>query len=234
MYPLIAPPTPERLEQDKKSIEEQFDKAFGLVEQLARDTEALKAAEQDRTERLDAALSELESTIRDLKSANQGREDDSRRIRSELERLRESVPRAMEAQKDMTDSRLKEVNSELVSLRTLVSRVTSTATSASAPGTGSSYLRPTSGNATTPRPGSARSGDSGSENAEKDAVGASGELSRGTGTTHSSPFSGRGSTSKASIPAWQMPVASKNTGAVGGADTDENGDNSVPQNAADS
>ena len=36
VYPLVAPPTPEKLEQDKKSIEEQFDRAFSLVEQLDR------------------------------------------------------------------------------------------------------------------------------------------------------------------------------------------------------
>jgi peroxin-14 len=47
---LVAPPTPERLEQDKKTIDEQFEKAFSLVDQLAKDTEALKAAEQQRTD----------------------------------------------------------------------------------------------------------------------------------------------------------------------------------------
>src|SRR5262245_31828550 len=136
---MIAPPTPERLEQDKKSIEEQFDKAFALVEKLASDTEKLKAAEQERTERLDTALSELETVIRDLKSGNRRREDDAQRLRDEVKSLKDAVPRAMESQKDLTDSRLKEVNSELVSLKTLVSRMNAGPNS----GTGSNYLRQT-------------------------------------------------------------------------------------------
>ncbi len=72
-------PTTERLEQDKKTIDEQFDKAFALMEQLAKDTEALKMAEAERTQRLDGALTELETVISDVKSANRRRDDEAQR-----------------------------------------------------------------------------------------------------------------------------------------------------------
>ncbi|KAK0258177.1 hypothetical protein B0A54_00241 [Friedmanniomyces endolithicus] len=58
--PLIAPPTPPQLEQDKSHIDASFDKAFALLDQLATDTQELKDSEKARTERLDQALSEVE------------------------------------------------------------------------------------------------------------------------------------------------------------------------------
>ncbi|RQM06131.1 hypothetical protein DH86_00003375, partial [Scytalidium sp. 3C] len=69
VYPVIAPPTPPQLEQDKKSIDDSFEKAFTLLDQLSKDTETLKSAEQARTERLDSALSDVENVIADLKAA---------------------------------------------------------------------------------------------------------------------------------------------------------------------
>ena len=63
VYPMIAPPTAPQLEQDKQAIDESFEKAFSLLDQLAKDTEALKSSEQARTERLDTALTEVETVI---------------------------------------------------------------------------------------------------------------------------------------------------------------------------
>ncbi|RDA87875.1 hypothetical protein CP532_2973 [Ophiocordyceps camponoti-leonardi (nom. inval.)] len=137
VYPLVAPPTPERLEQDKKEIEEQFDRAFALVEQLARDTEALKKAEQQRTERLDTAMSDLERTMADLKTMNRRREDDAQRMRDEVQALKDAIPKAMSSQKDLTDTRLSEINGELGSLKALITQRISSTPAADKSGEGS-------------------------------------------------------------------------------------------------
>ena len=39
---MIAPPTAPQLEQDKMAIDESFEKAFSLLDQLAKDTENLE------------------------------------------------------------------------------------------------------------------------------------------------------------------------------------------------
>ncbi|SPO02667.1 related to peroxisomal membrane protein per10 [Cephalotrichum gorgonifer] len=202
IYPMIAPPTPERLEQDKKTIAEQFDKTFALVEQLARDTEALKAAEKDRTERLDTALSELESVMSELKSANRRREDDSQRIRSEIQGLKDSLPAALEAQKSVADTRLKEVNAELLSLKALISRMNAPAPATPAPAP-SVLPRTTNGNV------NGGSSIAGTENAETDGgtLKPSAEVTKASG--RSSPNSNGNATGKVSIPAWQLAMASK-------------------------
>ncbi|CAM1506514.1 Fc.00g061550.m01.CDS01 [Cosmosporella sp. VM-42] len=227
VYPLVAPPTPEKLEQDKKSIEEQFDKAFALVEQLAQDTEALKNAEQERTEKLDNAITELESVMADLKAANRRREDDAQRIRDEVQGLKDAIPKAMDNQKQLTDNRLREINTELSSLKTLVSqRMTPSAASTSGPG---HYVRQSSGNVT---PQANRSTSAKVEDAEETTSTKAAEPSKTLGAssfsrTSTLPSGG----AKASIPAWQMAMANKNTGtsaATNGEESKEAGSSSSP------
>ncbi|KAH8840306.1 hypothetical protein MCOR27_004131 [Pyricularia oryzae] len=216
IYPLVAPPTPERLETDKQLIEEQFDRQFALVEQLAKDTEALKAAEQQRTERLDTAILELENTMAELKSANRRREDDAQRLRDDVQNFKDALPKALEAQKDVASERLREVITELNSLKTLIGqRMTGPATPSPAP---SNYLRPSvsptptspaaTENAATPSTGA--NGTSAAE-APKPQTPAtsSGRPSFGIGGAGSSGMS-------ASIPSWQLAMSAKSTPAASG------------------
>ncbi|KAK0117747.1 peroxisomal membrane protein pex14 [Cadophora gregata] len=223
VYPMIAPPTPPQLEQDKQAIDESFEKAFSLLDQLAKDTETLKSSEKARTERLDAALTEVETVISELKTASRRREEESRRIGDEVRGLKDLIPRAMEGQKETTDTRLRELNTELKSLKTLMGQRMNPTTSVS---TTNSYGRPSgigassvSSNvpttttssiggsstteAVTPKPASVSNG-TGSESV------ASGQS---TVTGRSSPFNTGAPAGKAAIPAWQMAAANKSLNA---------------------
>ncbi|MCJ1389160.1 peroxisomal membrane protein pex14 [Xylographa bjoerkii] len=120
VMPLISPPTPPQLEQDKASIDASFSRAFSLIDQLATDTATLKSAEAERTERLDTALQEVEAVISELKAANKRREDDSRRIGDEVRGLKEMIPKALEGWKAEEDVKLKELGAGLKSLKILV------------------------------------------------------------------------------------------------------------------
>ena len=118
--PLIAPPTPPQIEQDKAAIDAEFARAFALIEQLAADTAALKTAEEERTARLDAALEEVEAVVAELKGANQRREEEARRMGDEVRGLRDLIPKALDGWKADGDARLKDVGAELRSLKMLV------------------------------------------------------------------------------------------------------------------
>lgn len=229
----MAPPTPEKLEQDKKSIEDQFDKAFSLVEQLSKDTETLKEAEKQRTERLDATLSELETVMADLKSANRRREDDAQRIRDEVQALKDAIPKAMNNQKDLTDTRLSEINTELTSLKTLVSqRMTS---STPTPVT-SSYLR-ASGSSSTPTltPTAAAIGTTSSSTTENATESSSTPVNEAPKPLVQSNFSrGASSGGKASIPAWQMAMAGQTAAAPAASVADVDDANDGQKGAASS
>lgn len=222
IYPLIAPPTPPQLEQDKASIDASFEKAFALLDQLSTDTSALKTSEEARTERLDTALREVELVITELKTASRRREDEGRRISEEVSALKGLIPKALEGQKDLTDGRLKELGSELKSLKTLIGNrmgggVSSPAASARNYGALGGQAVSGSGS-TTPREPPAQNSSNGSGTSGLGASIGSSESQTArssTPTTVSSAPNKEGSTSfgassgRAAIPAWQMAAASK-------------------------
>lgn len=118
--PLIAPPTPPQLEQDKESIDEQFSRAFALIDQLSTDTAALKTAEDARTERLDSALKDVENLVADLKTSSRRRDDETRRISDEVKSLKDAIPKALEGAREGNENRLKDLGTELKSLKVLL------------------------------------------------------------------------------------------------------------------
>lgn len=233
--PLIAPPTPPQLEQDKAAIDEQFSRAFALLDTLSDDTTALKQAEEARTQRLDTALTEVESVIAELKAASRRREDESRRISEEVRGLKDSIPKAIDSVREGSEKRLKELGKELGSLKLLMGNRFGTnpvPTPASGHGlaarqpaenltrSASSNLLPEAGSgfdaklkenaarsATVTTPGAAPAHNPWSTYLNSPASSA-----KANGT--SSPFATMG---KAAIPAWQMAAAkNQKTGGSGG------------------
>lgn len=207
MVPLIAPPTPPQLEQDKQSIDEQFARAFALIDQLSTDTAALKSAEEARTERLDAALLEVENVLAGLKSSTQRRDDETRRISDEVKNLKDSIPKALEGAREGNEERLRELGTELRSLKTLLNNRLSTSSSVATPVSG----RPV-GSATTTEPASSSTPSvpatppSNIASASASSVPAPTNQTS-TSTTSSNLLSQLGR--PASIPAWQMAAANR-------------------------
>ncbi|GAB1729610.1 hypothetical protein NU195Hw_g836t1 [Hortaea werneckii] len=120
ILPLISPPTPPQLEQDKHAVDESFEKAFALLDQLASDTTELKESEKARTEKLDSALGEVEAVVGRMREANENREAEGRRLAREVESLRDGIPRAIEKERERDEERLRELVAEVRSLKTLV------------------------------------------------------------------------------------------------------------------
>ena len=120
VLPLIAPPTPPQLQQDKEAIDASFSKAFALLDQLGTDTQSLKATERARSERLDVALQEVETVLGELKQASARREEEVKRLHSDVRSMKDSLQRGLENQNEKADSRLKDLHTELKGLKTLV------------------------------------------------------------------------------------------------------------------
>ncbi|KAK8053876.1 hypothetical protein PG996_013177 [Apiospora saccharicola] len=215
IYPLVAPPTPEKLEQDKATVDEQFEKAFATLEQLSKDTESLKASELDRTEKLDKILIELEEFMTETKSGKRRQEDETDRLRSEVESLKDAIPKSMTANKDFTDERLREIANEVKSLKSLIGQRMSSAPASSNSTTSNNYLQSAKSNAP-PAPtatpanepetksnGEAKEGTNG----DTPAAGRQDYLSSLGG--RSSPFASGMPAGKAAIPAWQLAMANQ-------------------------
>jgi len=244
ILPIISPPTAPQLEQDKASIDESFKRAFDLLEQLNEDTTALKASEEARTSRLDNALGEVESVLSALKDSSKRQGDDNRRIEDDVRGLRDLIPKALDAQKEANDNRLKELSTELKSLKTLVgNRMSAPAPTPRAPTTPyygmqnqqSQSPAPTNGTSTpaaTPAPQAPSSeqtnGTSSAETQVAPAMpgGASTGAVNGTAPVAAPAAekpvqSWRGSQGRAAIPAWQLAAGKKNEEAK--KDTSESG-----------
>lgn len=232
IYPMIAPPTPPQLEQDKAAIDASFEKAFALLEQLATDTDELKKSETARTERLDNALGEVESVIAQMKDASKRRDDEGRRLSDEVRALKDLIPRAMDAQKESSDNRLKEIGTEMKSLKTLVQNrmaqpppvprpSSATPTFNSTPSSTPTTTQSTPA-AATPNPASATVSKT-TEPTEEAAQGANdSKTPTADRSSTSSPY-GRMMNGRAAIPAWQMAAAKKNQDAKEKSGTVENG-----------
>lgn len=241
ILPLISPPTPPQLEQDKASIDESFKRAFDLLDQLNTDTSALKASEEARTTRLDNALGEMESVLASLKESSRRQGDDNRRIEDDVRGLRDLIPKAMDAQKESTDTRLKELSTELKSLKTLVGnrmgsgapRPPTTTPNYYGMGQGMNYGQAATPNSTetpaaaTPAQQPTPAGTPGEQPNGANPTDGQGNSSAATSSTPaperqqtSSPY-GRLANGRAAIPAWQMAAAKKNEEAK--KDTSESG-----------
>jgi peroxin-14 len=237
IVPLIAPPTPPQLEQDKASIDESFTRAFDLLEQLNTDTSALKASEEARTSRLDNALGEMESVLASLKESSKRQGDDNRRIEEDVRGLRDLIPKALDAQKESNDTRLKELSTELKSLKTLVGNRMSSGTArppTTTPYYGMSQPQASvstpnvngTNAASTPAPQvltPATSSEQSNGTSASEAQGSNSAASPAPApekTASPSPY-GRLAGGRAAIPAWQMAAAKKNEEAK--KDTSESG-----------
>ena len=207
-------------------MDEQFDKAFATLEQLSKDTDALKASEQDRTEKLDKILTELETFMSDTKSASRRQEDETDRLRDEMKSLKEAIPKGMTAHKDFTDGRLREIANEVKSLKSLIGKRMSAqsapATTATPASGGNSQFRPMGSNAAPASPAAAapaaaepeakENGDAPAAAAPEAPAQASKQDYLSSLGGRSSPFGSGMPAGKASIPAWQMAMANKSAG----------------------
>ncbi|KAK5626208.1 hypothetical protein RRF57_001923 [Xylaria bambusicola] len=249
LYPLVAPPTPEKLDQDKSTVDEQFEKAFATLEQLTKDTEALKESEAARTQKLDKVLEDLETFVQESKSASRRQGDETDRLRDDIKNIKSTIPNSLSAHKELTDNRLKEISNEVKSLKSLISqRMNSGPTAASSPfpgpsttynGGANSYLRPTNATAPSVSPATTPS----AEGNEKESSNNASSIQDVDNTNASSatpskqdyisslngrsnPFGTGAPTTKASIPAWQMAANNTKTSTTSGGSSSAAGSSS--------
>lgn len=206
VYPLIAPPTPPQLEQDKASIDASFDKAFALLDQLATDTQELKDSESERKLRLDHALAEVESVVAKMKEANDSREMEAKRMARELEEIKAQIPEAIQKEKDGMDGRLKDLAGEMKSLKTLVANRVGGGVVSTPRTTGPYSTQITSGIGGT--------GAASPPVQAPETNGAVEEVEKPTSvlperSSASLPYSGRTLGGKAQIPSWQLAAKKK-------------------------
>jgi len=222
--PVISPPTPPQLTQDKTEISASFDRAFALIDQLSTDTGALKAAEAERNEKLDAALKDIEAVTEELRQSNQRRKEEGKRMADEVAELKAMIPKALDGWKSEGDGKLKEIGAEMKSLKVLLgNRLGNQSQSGPGP-SGTSPARASTGygqpngygmnvsgsNQSTVAASTPSALASGAASAAEDSPGGSAPapgINVPKGSVSS--FASGARPNRATIPAWQMAAANK-------------------------
>lgn len=161
-------------------------------------------------------MTEVETVISELKSASRRRDEESRRTGDEVRGLKDLIPRAMEGQKEAADNRLKELASEMKSMKILMEQ------RMNPPSVAAPYMKYPAMITKTPDPIKSqylnRPGDSPAGNVTPRPASVS--ASSGTEAVASlqsrsdSPFNTGVPTGGAKIPAWQMAAANKSPSSI--------------------
>ena len=137
VMPLIAPPAPPQIEQDKAEIGEQYDRLNAVLEQLQIESNELKTTQEEQKTRVEGALTSVDEAVTELKGQTERRESDIRSFKSDIEAIREMVPKvlnpatkiysrlnllkAFEKNKESQNAALVDLQNELKSLKSLLS-----------------------------------------------------------------------------------------------------------------
>lgn len=220
VFPLISPPTPPQLETDKASIDESFNRAFSLIDQLATDTALIKESETERTEKLDTTLKDVGIVVEDLKAANKRREAESRIIADQVTGLKDMIPKALEGWKVSGDAKLEELGQEVQSLKKLLENRVGRPSGAPI-STGKAYANSNEKSKDNLSASSSTNSGTTTPNVES----ASGSSAPAPGVTvpkrESTPKRGFERSDRRAIPAWQMAAATEKTEPAGSSQNSE-------------
>jgi peroxin-14 len=91
--PLIKPPTPPELENDKALVTAKFDEAQQTLDLLKQQTTELKEAQEEQGKKIEEALESVEKAVSDLQESGKRREADIRSFKSDIDNIRELIPK---------------------------------------------------------------------------------------------------------------------------------------------
>lgn len=120
ILPLLMPSTPEELEVDKLALGSEFEETNALLAQFVKDTQELKDVDEQCSRDVDESIEGLRTALKNLKYETDKRDEEFNYIKYQVDELMTGVPRAVEKNGSVQKHGLKEIQTELKSLRNLV------------------------------------------------------------------------------------------------------------------
>jgi len=120
VVPLIKPPTPAELENDKALVTAKFDEAQRTLDLLKAEAAELKSSQEKQQQKVGEALESVEKAVRDLRESGSRRESDLRGFKTDIDSIRELIPKALERNKEAQTNQLQDLQNELKSLKSLL------------------------------------------------------------------------------------------------------------------
>lgn len=132
LFPHLAPPNADVLTTDLEALTAKYDVVSAQLAALETSTEGVKAGVAAQREAVDAGIREVEEAVKAMREGEGVREKEMKRIGEEVEEMKKSLPKMFEKTQAAQADSLKDLQTELKSLKSLL---VSRSTGASAPRT---------------------------------------------------------------------------------------------------
>ncbi|CAG8494342.1 1751_t:CDS:2 [Acaulospora morrowiae] len=141
--PLLKTPTADELERDKQFLSDQFTIASETLDIVKADTNVARKNIDEQSSRIKETLETLDNLLKDMKVQEEKRDNDLKILKEDVDAIRNLIPKLIEGTKESQAQSLAELQSELKSLKSLLSNrristgspITEALTSASTPAT---------------------------------------------------------------------------------------------------
>lgn len=120
LVPALIPPSQSDIDQDKAVIDEEFVKIDKLLEQLQKDQEDIKLANDAKLKDVDTAINNVNDFLLRFNKDKLKFDDDLRLMKLEIDNLQNSIEKNMKLTKENIKDELEDITEELTSLKNLI------------------------------------------------------------------------------------------------------------------
>lgn len=120
LFPHLQPPNQHILEEDRDALTAKYDEVAAQLAALDAETKAVKAGVEEQREAIEKSIQEVEDTVKSLREADKKRADDMDTVKSEVDAMKDSLARMFEKTKEAQTASLSELQSELKSFKSLL------------------------------------------------------------------------------------------------------------------
>ncbi|CAG8499454.1 2708_t:CDS:2 [Acaulospora colombiana] len=118
--PLLRTPTADELERDKQFLSDQFTITSETLDIVKADTKVARKNIDEQSSRIKETLETLDSLLKDMKVQEGKRDNDLKNLKEDVDAIRNLIPKLIERSKESQAQSLTELQSELKSLKSLL------------------------------------------------------------------------------------------------------------------
>ncbi|KAG5420535.1 PEX14 [Candida metapsilosis] len=136
LVPSIIPPSQSSIEQDKEVINEEFIKIDKILEQLSKEQEEIKTANEEKLKDIDTVIENINDFLARYNKDKFNFDDNLKLMRLEIDNLSNSIEKNMKLNKEDVNYELVGLKDELQSLKNLIQVRANSSSSGGAGGAG--------------------------------------------------------------------------------------------------
>ncbi|KAI9010151.1 microbody biogenesis protein peroxin 14 [Hyaloraphidium curvatum] len=120
LAPWIQFPAQERLDEDRKHMDEQLSTASTALTAVKDETTSVMKAIDSQATKVNEALSLVETTLKELKEADDKRDEELRSLKDDIENIKNLIPKMIDKGKETQNQVLTDLQTEIKSLKSLL------------------------------------------------------------------------------------------------------------------